>query len=311
MMGKSKYLLIALFFFLPVSSGYCKESSDEDQLKKKVDSLFVLACGGLEKYRDQQEPAESILVEMGEKAIPYLLEKLTTQSTREKWTLIRVFGKIGEPGVIPVIGRLESEEKDEVKLAIRILGEIKDNRAVGPLTELLDREDYNIRSHVCESLGKIADTTAFDDVSLRMDDSVEVVRKSAAVALGRMKNARAVPYLVRGLSDVHFSVRMSSAHSMVEMGEPAVKPLLFLLDHSAGPTLHLAIESLGKLKERSAVSPLLDKLKDDDWATRAFAVEALSEIGDPRGTQAFIELKKTETHPFVLNRIDQHLKNKD
>jgi HEAT repeat protein len=95
------------------------------------------------------------------------------------------------------------------------------------------------------------------------------------------------------------------------MGEPAVKPLLFLLDHSAGPTLHLAIESLGKLKERSAVSPLLDKLKDDDWATRAFAVEALSEIDDPKGIQAIIELKETETHAFVLGKIDQHLRNKD
>ena len=310
-MKRLSLLATAIILLLSAATGYCQDSAVEDEVKKKVDSLFVLSCGGLEKYRDLQQPAESTLVEMREKAVPYLLEKLTTQSAREKWTLIRVFGKIGEPAVMPVIGRLESEEKEEVKLAIRILGEIKDNRAVVPLTGLLDREDYNIRSHVCESLGKIADTTAFNDVSPRMQDSVEVVRKSAAVALGRMMSARAIPHLVHGLSDAHFSVRMSSANSLVNLGEPAVKPLLFLLDHSAPPTLHLAIESLGKLKEKSAVPPLLEKLKDHDWATRAFAVEALSEIDDPKGTQAIIELKKTETHPFVLNRIDQHSKNKD
>ncbi|UCB52118.1 MAG: HEAT repeat domain-containing protein, partial [Candidatus Zixiibacteriota bacterium] len=279
-MRKLIFLGIVLFFILSAAPGYCQDSEDEDRLKKRVDSLFVLSCGGLEKYRDLQQPAESTLVEMGEMAVPHLLEKLTTQSAREKWTLIRVFGKIGEPAVMPVIGRLESEEKNETKLAIRILGEIKDNRAVGPLTGLLDREDYNIRSHVCESLGKIADTTAFDHVSPRMQDSVEVVRKSVAVALGRMKIARAVPYLVHGLSDSHFSVRMSSANSLVEIGDSSVEALLFLLDHSAPPTLHLAIESLGKLKDKRAVPPLLDKLKDDDWATRAFAVDALSEIDD-------------------------------
>jgi HEAT repeat protein len=310
-MKAAKFLGIGLFLILSASAGYCQEPENEDQLKKRVDSLFVLSCGGLEKYRDLQQPAESTLVEMGDTALPYLLDKLTTQSAREKWTLIRVFGKIGEPGVMPVIGRLESEDKEETKLAIRILGEIKDNRAVVPLTGLLDREDYSIRGHVCESLGKIADTTAFDQVSPRMEDSVEVVRKSAAVALGRMKIARAVPHLVQGLSDAHFSVRMSSANSLVSLGEPAVKPLLFLLDHSAPPTLHLAIESLGKLKEKTAVSPLIDKLKDDDWATRAFAVEALGEINHPEGIQAIIALKKAETHPFVLGKIDRYSKETD
>jgi HEAT repeat protein len=309
-MRKLRFLPV-LIVLLSGATGYCQESAVEDELKNRVDSLFILACGGLEKYRDQQEPAESTLVEMGEKAVPRLLEKLTTQSARDKWTLIRVFGKIGEPAVMPVIARLESEDKEETKLAIRVLGEIKDNRAVIPLIGLLSRDDYNIRGHCCESLGNIGDTTAFNDVSPRMEDSVEVVRKSAAVALGKMKDHRAVPHLVRGLSDPHFSVRMSSANSLIQMGEPAVKPLLFLLDHSAPPTLHLAIESLGKLKEKTAVSPLLDKLKDHDWATRAFAVEALNEIDDPRGNRAIIELKETEIHPFVLSKIDQYLKNKD
>ncbi|NIM06127.1 MAG: hypothetical protein GTN65_11070, partial [Armatimonadetes bacterium] len=148
------------------------------------------------KYRDQQQPAESTLVEMGEKAVPYLLEKLDTKSAREKWTLIRIFGKIGAPAVMPLVDSLKSENKEVTKLTIRILADIKDNRAVAPLVPLLDREDYNIRGHTCEALGKIADTSAFAPVSLCMEDSVEVVRKNAAVALGRMKDERAIPHLV-------------------------------------------------------------------------------------------------------------------
>lgn len=303
MAAKFASLMVILFMFLPATSAFCDEPLEEDRLGKKVDSLFVLSCGGLEKYRDQQQPAESTLVEMGAKAVPRLLGKLDTQSAREKWTLIRVFGKIGEPAVEPLIDSLESRDKEVTKLTIRILGDIKDNRSVRPLTALLVRDDYNIRSHCCESLGKLADTTAFNDVSLRMKDSVEVVRKSAAVALGKMKDERAIPHLVHGMSDPHFSVRMTSANSLVQIGEPSVKSLLFLLDHADEATMNLAIESLGKLKSEEAVAPLLKKLKADGWSTRAFAVEALGEIGDQRAIRAIRAMQKGETHPFVLGKI--------
>lgn len=306
-MNRLRSLAFCSLVVLLARGGFCQIPDAGDGLKQKVDSLFILACGGLEKYRDQAQPAESTLVEMGERAVPYLLEKLTTQSAREKWTLIRILGKIGEPATLPVAERLGSEDKEETKLAIRILGEIKDTRAVEPLLQLISNQDYNVRSHVCESLGKIADTTAFNDVSARMKDSVEVVRKSAAVALGKIKDIHAIPHLIRGLSDPHFSVRMTSAHSLVQMGEPAVKPLVSLLDHSVRPASDLAIESLGKLKDKRAVPQLLKKLKDQNWATRAFAVEALGVMGDQRGIQAIRKMKDEETHPFVLSKIAQFL----
>jgi HEAT repeat protein len=301
-----------------ISSFVILHSASADELKEKVDSLFIKACGGLEKYRDLAEPSKEALIEMGKEAVPYLLDKLDTQSAREKWTLIEVVSKIGEPAVMPLIEYLKSDTKDEVKLASRILGDIKDNRAVEPLIGLLNKKDFNTRSYACESLGKIGDTTAFFHVSSCLKDSVEVVRKSAAVALGKMsamgrsafggKDSRAIPYLIEGLSDPHFSVRMSSASALVEIGEPSVKPLIEVLNLSADTiAIHLAIESLGKLKEKYAVKPLLKELEDDDWATRAFTIDALGEISDKKGIKAIRNLKKRETHPFVLKKIEEVL----
>lgn len=307
-------LIISPFVIFFSSGGFFEAPIFADELKERVDSLFIKACGGLEKYRDFAEPSKEALIEMGEEAVPYLLHKLDTQSAREKWTLIDIVSKIGEPAVIPLIEYLKSDNKDEVKLASRILGDIKDKRAVSPLIELLDKEDFNIRGYACESLGKIGDTTAFTDVSSCLKDSVEVVRKSAAVALGKMKESRAVPHLIEGLSDPHFSVRMTSASSLVEIGEPSVKPLIGLLSLSADPmgpadtmAVFLAIESLGKLKDKRALRPLIEKLEDDDWATRAFVVEALGEIGDKKGIKAIRNLKKRETHPFVSKKIEEVL----
>jgi HEAT repeat protein len=304
-MIKFKLSIILIVFQIIIGSGYCQEIKRNEDSKKLVDSLFIVSNGVSEMYRDQAQPAESTLVAMGEQAVPYLMEKLDTQSAREKWTLIRILGKIGKPAVVPLIGKLDNPNKDVTELSIRILGDIKDTTAVQPLIKLLTRDNYNIRSNVCESLGKIGDISAFQDLSLRMGDSVEVVRKSAAVALGRIKDDKAIPYLIQGLSDIHYSVRMTSANSLVELGEPSEKPLLLLLDNSTGDALYLTIESLGKLKSKQVVTPLIAKLRDRDWATRAFAVEALEQIGDTRGIRAIAELRKTETHPFVLSKMDK------
>jgi HEAT repeat protein len=306
MIVRFSYLAVGLFVILLAANALGDELVGEDQIKKKVDSLFVLSCGAMEKYRELQQPAESTLVEMGNQAVLHLLAKLDVQSAREKWTLIRILGKIGEPAVLPLIDSLGSRDKDVTKLTIRILGDIKNSQAVKPLISLLDRKDYNIRSQCCESLGKIADTTAFNDLSKCMMDSVEVVRKSAAVSLGKIKDLRGISYLMRGMSDPHFSVRMSSANSLVAIGQPAVASLLSLLENTDEPTMNLAIESLGKMKAREAVPLLTDKLKADSWSTRAFAVEALGAIGDPKGLRAIKAIKKQETHPFVLGRIEQY-----
>ncbi len=304
-MRKHGLLIILAALQIFVSSGYCQNTIGKDELKEKADSLFIVANGVSEKYRDQAQPAESSLVAMGEKAVPYLVERLNTQDAREKWTLIRILGKIGQPAVKPLIGQLDNQNKDVVEISVRILGDIKDTTEIQPLIKLLTRDNYNLRSDVCEALGKIGSKSAFQELSLRMEDTVEVVRKSAAVALGRIKDHRAISYLVKGLSDIHYSVRMTSADALVEIGEPSVKSVLLLLTNSPGEPLYLAIEVLGRLKSKKAVIPLINKLKDQDWATRAFAVEALGNIGDSRGIRAIAELKKKETHPFVLSKMDK------
>lgn len=311
-MKKSILFVISSFVILLVVSVANLHSAQADELKERVDSLFIKACGGLEKYRDLAEPSKKALIEMGGEAVPYLLNKLSTQDAREMWTLIEILGKIGEPAVVPLIDSLKSDNKEVVKLASRILGDIKDKRAVPPLIGLLDKEDFNTRSYACESLGKIGDTTAFTCVSFCLKDSVEVVRKSAAVALGKLKDKRAIPYLIRGLSDPHFSVRMTSASALVEIRKPSVKPLIKLLNTPKTDTIavYLAIESLGKLKNKGATNTLLKKLGSKDWTTRAFTVEALGKFGDKKGIRAIKKLKKKETHPFVKMKIEEALAKK-
>ena len=204
---------------------------------------------------------------------------------------------------MPLIHELESENKEVLRTSARILGKIGDPKAAPDLAKLLDHPDLKIRGAACTSLGQVGDTAFLEVVVSVFSDSVETVRKSAAYALGELKTPGGIPALISAFEDPHYSVRLTAVSSLAEIGELAADTLIVLLDHPDLGVQNLSIEALGKIKCSRAVDPLLSKLDSEYWTTRAFAVEALGEIGDKRGIVAVVNLQEKETHPFVLNRI--------
>jgi len=299
--------LFSAFFFLFVISQCFQCFAFADEIKKKVDELFIKASSGMVMHRDEVEPAKKDLIEMGEEAVPYLVEKLDTQDAREIHTLVDILSEIGEPCVLPLVESLKSEDKFRLRATARILGKIKDRRAVSPLAFLLNHNNHSVRGGACSALGKIGDTTITERIIEMLNDSVETVRKSASVALGELKDLRGVSPLVSALKDPHYSVRMTACLSLSKMGEPVIDTLISLLDNKVDFVRNLCIEALGKIKNQRCVDPLINKLNHPDWTTRAFAVEALGEIEDPKGIVAVVRLSEKETHPFVLNRIEYML----
>jgi len=69
--------------------------------------------------------------------------------------------------------------------------------------------------------------------------------------------------------------------------------------------LYFVIQSLGELKEMKAVG-LLEKIVkvDDDWACRAFAAEALAEIGEVSALSSLREAREKEENRFALTKIE-------
>ena len=54
----------------------CSYAAAETELKRKVDSLFVIASSGEVKYRDMVEPAKDSIAAIGADAVPILVDKL-------------------------------------------------------------------------------------------------------------------------------------------------------------------------------------------------------------------------------------------
>lgn len=120
-----------------------------------------------------------------------------------------------------------------------------------------------------------------------------VLRNSAIEALKRA-GGRNVKALYEALGHKDVEVVMFTAQILGELTvEIDPLPLIDLLSHPDSNVAQAAIETLGKLRAREAVSRLLDILECDFWLQFA-AIAALGEIGDQRAVPRLLALLEDE-----------------
>jgi HEAT repeat protein len=99
---------------------------------------------------------------------------------------------------------------------------------------------------------------------------------------------------VRGLIEAlnyenDHNVRLSAASALGKLEEDrAVEPLIDALDDRR-EVREVAILSLGRIGDPVAVDALIEKLKDENWDVRSSAAKALGQIGDSRAIEPLIQ----------------------
>ena len=121
------------------------------------------------------------------------------------------------------------------------------------------------------NIRKMKENHDIDGLIKALKHSDTVVRMDAAIALGEIRNIRAVEPLIDALKDTEI-VRWE------------------------------AVWALGEIGDKRAVGPLINLLKDSDTNVRWDAAESLRKIRDPRGLDALKKFegprKKKEIHRF-------------
>jgi HEAT repeat protein len=139
-----------------------------------------------------------------------------------------------------------SERED----AIRVLGKIKDRRALQPIADALLYSDWM------------------------------AIRSAAAEALGSMGYKEAVPFLLEGLQDFEAPVRANVAEALGQLGDPSAVEILLktMLVEQGWNKRHMA-NALAKIGE-AAMKPLISVLANDEESqeNRELVAETLSEI---------------------------------
>jgi len=143
------------------------------------------------------------------------------------------------------------------------------------------------------------------------DDSP--IQDAAGWTLYRIRDAEAVPLLIRHLKHPHALVRKWCANTFAAMGEPrAVEPLLAALDDEHWEVRKSAAWALGHIKEAvpKALNPLLQMLRGDPrWEVRLSAAGALGRLApaDP-AVHAALEAaaENPDQHPAVRKIADKY-----
>ena len=151
------------------------------------------------------------------------------------------------------------------------LGELKDPRAVAPLSAALADSDLETRLYAAWALGAIGDRRAAPALRPLLEDREPSLRKMAAYALGALASPEEVEALVPVLNDPVDDVAWNAALSLARLGDPSGVPLLVrMLDRDYLGTVSGA-------DEQGRRQPLTEGAKEEAMVN---ALRALARVGD-------------------------------
>ncbi|HEY5387477.1 MAG TPA: HEAT repeat domain-containing protein [Thermoleophilia bacterium] len=186
----------------------------------------------------------------------------------------RLLVEIGPAAVEPLVEYVCQDPKGGREAATAILVEIGEP-AVGPLLICFEHDDPDVRATAAFLFTALRDhgNAAEQPLIRLLDDPDELVRQSAAYALGAHDSRRAVPKLVALATR---PVQMPSREA-----EPEAWAEAYPYDSCA------AVDALGQLGDPRAVQPLIFLIETQgaDGPMYDEAVRALGLLGDYRGAQ--------------------------
>jgi HEAT repeat protein len=197
---------------------------------------------------------------------------------------------------------VEEKVKDEVEIQIDLLkekdwfrrkdaaitlGEMADERAIGPLIAALRDSEWNVREAAQDALAQIGSPAVEALIKALREYQIKTF---VIEILGKIKDERVLDPLMAQLRNEEFKDVATKA--LTEVGLPAVERLMAVLNDKDKHVRKHAVMVLGDIGVVEAVDPLIDATKDEDWAVRLQAMAALDKIGDERAKPAIKALAK-------------------
>ncbi len=199
---------------------------------------------------------------------------------------------IGAAAVPPLVEALKHEEWLVRLHAVEALGKLKSPDAVEPLLYLLFNDrDAAVREDVARALGEIGDPKAVEFLLIAM---AEVgTRPRAVEALGLIRDRRAVPALLGVLSG---DSKPANSRPIVGCNEDRYDEELYVLE--------AAVVALGRIGDQATIPALIGALRNT--VVRAEAAEALAAFG-AAAIPYLVEMLKKERDENVLFHVKETL----
>jgi HEAT repeat protein len=295
--------IAVLLLLLPFTPAFALERATD------VPRLWILASDGAVRHRDMVQPAMDSLVAMGTDAVPYLLPYLHTEDARERHAITDIFKGIGSAAVPALADVLGDGGEYHTLNTLNALGKVADSAATPAAIPFLHDMLYSVRSQAAETIGKCGGALAEDALFGARRDTVEIVRKSAVVGLGRLAHRSSVDSIAESLTDPWFGVRYAAAEALAQMDSG--RAAAALLSKLEGRPLVLALNALADSGFKAAQRAASRYTSHDDPNVRAAALRVITRSSlTRRDRERIARLLAGEAHPLVRYQYLQALKRK-
>ncbi len=256
---------------------------DEDAYIRES-ALYALDCYDLDCH--DKEPVEAGIIA--------LLARDGSAKIRE--AAARALASCTANAVPTLTAALSDPVASVRKQAIRSLGWLEASDAVAALTAVLEKDgNLDMRAEAAMALGEIGSDDALPPLIAAARNASPVIRKHAALGLGRMRHPQAPSYLAAMLKDADTEVREEAASALDsitgigEVRDPEIfVPLCEALEDSSVEVREEVISTLGNLEDKRAMPLLLKALEDGEGQIRAAAVKAIASIDKGGGLEHIV-----------------------
>lgn len=128
---------------------------------------------------------------------------------------------------------------------------------------------------------------------------IQLSPSSGVYIASAVSDEQEIEALIQDLNASNVSVKADSVKTLVEIGEPAVEPLIQVLGAEDPDIRENAAATLGKIKDERAVQPLIKLLTDEEWEVEKGATDALIAIKEP-AVEPLIEILQDKNEDVYL-----------
>ncbi len=257
--------------------------SDKKEQATIKELLRMLNDNGL---RNRNQAAREFL-KLGEEGAESLVSTLGSQEPRQREMASRILVRL-EKKAIPALNiAMKNAPLSVQEEIILIFGQMKNQKALESLFEIIKGENYKLQILAAQALEKIGDRKAVPHLLVALSDSDPDVRIASVLALGTFNDPETYVNIADLLDDVEINVRVSAAKTFEKIHSPSTISYLvealydsfwWLGREDAILILLSAIASFGKL----AVDELKEAINAKDPTVRRYAIGLLRPLREPR-----------------------------
>lgn len=200
-----------------------------------IDAEFkeLLICGLSDKVWNVRKACADALLKLGHAVTGDLMKFLDSKDSDKFYWCAKLLGMIkDERAIDPLLDILETAEEDRAETAIVALGEIGSRKASSSLIKLLDSGSWTIRKTAADALVNIGESV-FDELASLYEnkDASDDARYWCVRIAGSLKCERAPALILEALADPKWFVRACACGALAnlyEISRPMIEKLFSL-----------------------------------------------------------------------------------